>query len=39
MDNDGLGDNTDLDIDGDKISNQFETQLGYNPLDDSSNTK
>jgi len=36
MDSDGRGDNSDLDIDGDNISNKFEIQLGFNQLDASS---
>lgn len=33
---DGIGDNSDLDRDGDGISNQFEKQLGTNDLDPAS---
>jgi hypothetical protein len=33
MDSDGRGDNSDLDVDGDRISNKFEIQLGFNHLD------
>lgn len=36
LDNDGTGDNADLDRDGDGISNDYETQLGTNPNDQSS---
>ena len=33
LDSDGTGDNTDLDRDGDGISNDYETQLGFDPND------
>jgi hypothetical protein len=36
MDSDGFGDNSDLDIDGDRISNAFEIQLGFNHFDNTS---
>ena len=33
MDSDGLGDNSDPDIDGDGISNEDEIKLSFNPRD------
>ncbi|MCP4979317.1 MAG: hypothetical protein GY935_02355, partial [Gammaproteobacteria bacterium] len=36
LDGDGIGDNTDTDRDGDGISNDYETQAGFDPNDASS---